>query len=69
VSRATDDTAAFARSLVVDHGLAVAPGATFGPGGVGTVRLSLASPAGVIEEGVARLAAAVDAWASGTIER
>jgi aspartate aminotransferase len=69
VSRATQDTAAFARSLVVDHGVAVAPGATFGRGGAGTVRLSLASPADVIEEGVARLAAAVDAWPSGTIER
>ena len=67
VSRATEDTFAFARSLVVDHGLAVAPGATFGPGGAGTVRLSLASPAAVIEEGVARLVGAVDAWSSGTI--
>jgi aspartate/methionine/tyrosine aminotransferase len=69
VSRATQDTAAFARSLVVDHGLAVAPGATFGPGGAGTVRLSLASPADVVEEGVSRLVAAVDAWASGTIQK
>jgi aspartate aminotransferase len=69
VSRATEDTTAFARALVVDHGVAVAPGATFGPGGMGTVRLSLASPAAVVEEGVARLAAAVDAWASGTIEQ
>jgi aspartate/methionine/tyrosine aminotransferase len=69
VSRATRDTAAFARSLVVDHGVAVAPGATFGPGGAGTVRLSLASPAEVVEEGVARVVAAVDAWASGTIEK
>jgi aspartate/methionine/tyrosine aminotransferase len=69
VSRATQDTAAFARSLVVDHGVAVAPGATFGPVCAGTVRLSLASPVDVIEEGVARLVAAVDAWASGTIEK
>jgi aspartate/methionine/tyrosine aminotransferase len=69
VSRATQDTAAFARSLVVDHGVAVAPGSTFGPGGAGTVRLSLASPVDVIEEGVARLVSAVDAWASGTIQK
>jgi aspartate aminotransferase len=64
VSRVTTDTDAFARSLVLDHGLAVAPGATFGPGGSRAVRLSLASPAAVIEEGVARLAGAT---ASGTI--
>jgi aspartate/methionine/tyrosine aminotransferase len=64
VSRATDDTAAFARALVVDHGVAVAPGSTFGPGGSGLVRLSLASAAEVIEEGVARLGAAVREWSS-----
>jgi aspartate/methionine/tyrosine aminotransferase len=60
VSRAADDTAAFARALVVDHGLAVAPGATFGAGGAGLVRLSLASAADVIDEGIARLVRAVD---------
>jgi aspartate aminotransferase len=64
VSPATDDTAAFARALVVDHGVAVAPGSTFGPGGTGLVRLSLASAAEVIEEGVARLGAAVREWSS-----
>jgi aspartate aminotransferase/aminotransferase len=55
-----DDTAAFARSLVIDHGVAVAPGATFGPRGAGTVRLSLASPVDVIEEGITRLARAAN---------
>jgi aspartate/methionine/tyrosine aminotransferase len=59
VSRATSDSVAFARSLVAEHGVAVAPGATFGPGGATTVRLSLASPAPVIEEGIARLIEAV----------
>jgi aspartate aminotransferase/aminotransferase len=67
VSHATDDTVAFARSLVVDHGLAVAPGATFGPGGERAVRLSLASPAAVVEEGIARLVGAVETRRSGTI--
>jgi aspartate/methionine/tyrosine aminotransferase len=67
VSRATGDTVAFARALVAEHGVAVAPGATFGPGGDGTVRLSLASPAAVVEEGIARLAAAVEAARSDTI--
>jgi aspartate/methionine/tyrosine aminotransferase len=62
VSRATDDSYAFARALVADHGVAVAPGATFGPAGRGLVRLSLASASEVIEEGIARLAFAVDSW-------
>jgi aspartate aminotransferase len=67
VSRAADDTVAFARSLVADHGVAVAPGATFGPGGAGTVRLSLASPVAVIEEGIVRLARATRTRRSETI--
>jgi aspartate aminotransferase/aminotransferase len=66
VSATGTDTVAFARSLVVEHGVAVAPGATFGPGGAGTVRLSLASPEGVIQQGIERLTAAVR---SGSIER
>jgi aspartate/methionine/tyrosine aminotransferase len=65
VSRATEDTYAFARALVADHGVAVAPGDTFGPGGRGLVRLSLASASDVIEEGIARLAAAVESWPAG----
>jgi aminotransferase len=40
--------------------VAVAPGATFGPRGAGTVRLSLASPVDVIEEGITRLARAAN---------
>lgn len=62
VSRATQDTAAFARALVVDHDVAVAPGSTFGPGGTGLVRLSLTSPVEAIEDGISRLARAVDGW-------
>jgi aspartate/methionine/tyrosine aminotransferase len=67
VSRATDSTAAFARSLVADHGVAVAPGSTFGPGGERSVRLSLASSEAMIGEGIARLARAVAGRASETI--
>jgi aspartate/methionine/tyrosine aminotransferase len=63
VGRAGMDTFELARRLVSEHGVAVAPGETFGPGGAGLVRLSLAAAAPVIEEGIARLAAAVDAWA------
>ena len=65
VSAAGEDTVALARSLVLEHGVAVAPGATFGAGGGTTVRLSLASSEAVIEEGIARLAAAVRARRSG----
>jgi aspartate/methionine/tyrosine aminotransferase len=62
VGRATDDTYAFARALVAEHAVAVAPGATFGPAGRALVRLSLASASEVIEEGIARLATAVELW-------
>jgi aspartate aminotransferase/aminotransferase len=65
IGRATDDTYAFARALVEEHALAVAPGATFGPAGRGLVRLSLASATEVIEEGIARLATAVEGWPEG----
>jgi aspartate/methionine/tyrosine aminotransferase len=67
VSDVADDTFVLARSLVVDHGLAIAPGATFGPGGAGTVRFSLASPAPVIEAGVGRLIDAIGSRSSGSI--
>jgi aspartate aminotransferase len=61
VSRACGDaTFEFARRLVLDHGVAVGPGETFGPGASGLVRLSLAADAVTIEEGVRRLAHAVD---------
>jgi aspartate/methionine/tyrosine aminotransferase len=66
VSAAGTDTVALARSLVADHGVAVAPGATFGPRGATAVRLSLASPEVVIEAGIERLIGAVR---SGSIER
>jgi aspartate/methionine/tyrosine aminotransferase len=62
VSRATTDTYALARSLVLEHGVAVAPGETFGPRAEGLVRLSLASSAETLREGVERLAAGVAAW-------
>jgi aspartate aminotransferase len=64
VSAATRDTTAFARSLVIDHGVAVAPGSTFGPGATELVRLSLASSTEVIEEGIARLARAAGGWST-----
>ena len=61
VSRATGPaTIEFARRLVLEHGVAVAPGETFGPGAAGCVRLSLAADQAAIAEGVRRLAHAVD---------
>jgi aspartate/methionine/tyrosine aminotransferase len=38
VGRVTGDTAAFARMLVSDHGVVVAPASTFGTGAAGFVR-------------------------------
>jgi len=65
ISRATDDTYEFARRLVLEHRVAVAPGETFGPGARGLVRLSLAAAEDTLDEGVARLARAVDMWPGG----
>jgi aspartate/methionine/tyrosine aminotransferase len=64
VGRATEDTYAFARWLVVEHGVAVAPGETFGSRAAGLVRLSLAAASETLDEGVARLARGVESWAA-----
>ncbi len=45
----------FARSLLTEHGVAVAPGETFGPGGSQMVRASLAAADDVIREGLTRI--------------
>ncbi len=52
----------FARKLLVEHGVAVAPGETFGPGGYGMVRISLAAGRVNLQEGLSRLVRAVEAW-------
>jgi aspartate/methionine/tyrosine aminotransferase len=62
VARATRDTYALARRLVTEHGVAVAPGETFGPAGSGLVRLSLATDRDILTEGIRRLTEAVGAW-------
>lgn len=46
----------FARKLVETHGVAVAPGPTFGPEGAASVRMSIAANTEQIREGVRRLA-------------
>jgi aspartate aminotransferase/aminotransferase len=53
------DSMAFADDLLATHGVAVAPGETFGPAGRHYVRVSLASPEAALREGVTRLAKAV----------
>jgi aspartate/methionine/tyrosine aminotransferase len=49
------DTYEFARLLLETERVAVAPGETFGPGGRGLVRLSLASSTAEIAAGVEAL--------------
>ena len=62
VSRGGLDSYSFARRLLLERGVAVAPGATFGDEAVLAVRLSLASPAAVIVDGIRRIGAATREW-------
>lgn len=58
VSHATGgDVAAWAEDLVRTHGVAVAPGSAFGPGGEGWVRISLTASADDLRTGLSRLPA------------
>ena len=59
VGRAPEDEEAFALRLLRERGVAVVPGTAFGSGGAGLVRVSLAAAQEAIEEGLARLAAAL----------
>ncbi|MXZ06589.1 MAG: pyridoxal phosphate-dependent aminotransferase [Acidimicrobiia bacterium] len=52
----------FARRLVLERGVAVVPGNTFGPTGDKYVRLSLATATDPLIEGVTRLAQAINEW-------
>jgi aspartate/methionine/tyrosine aminotransferase len=60
ISSASSDSYAFARRLVAEHGVAVAPGLTFGPAGAGMVRLSLATDLEQLRTGTQRLVTAVE---------
>lgn len=64
VSRVDRDSYAFARRLIQETGVAVAPGETFGPSGAGKVRLSLATATPDLHEGAQRLVKAVSTWAT-----
>jgi aspartate/methionine/tyrosine aminotransferase len=56
----TDDSLAFAKHLVADHGLGLAPGAAFGPEGEGWLRWCFASQdTARLLAGVARLKGAL----------
>ncbi|MFC7404134.1 pyridoxal phosphate-dependent aminotransferase [Georgenia alba] len=50
-----DDVEAWAARLVTDHGVALAPGSAFGPGGEGWVRISLAAGAEDLRVGLGRI--------------
>ncbi|HRC37608.1 MAG TPA: pyridoxal phosphate-dependent aminotransferase [Rubrivivax sp.] len=55
-----DDSLAFAKRLVAEHGLGLAPGAAFGPEGEGWLRWCFASRDPLrLDEGLQRLAAAI----------
>jgi len=64
ISAASSDSYAFARRLVAERGVAVAPGLTFGPAGAGVVRLSLATDTDQLRTGTQRLVEAVSQWAN-----
>jgi aspartate/methionine/tyrosine aminotransferase len=49
----------FALDLLREARVSIAPGSVFGPGGLGTVRVSLAAADHVIIEGIERIAAHV----------
>jgi aspartate/methionine/tyrosine aminotransferase len=55
IARSGLDSYEFARRLLVERGVAVAPGATFGDEATAAVRLSLASPPETIVEGIRRI--------------
>jgi aspartate aminotransferase len=53
------DSAAFASWLLTEAGVAVTPGAAFGPGGEGHIRLSFATSTEIIDDALRRMAAAL----------
>lgn len=60
-------SADFCRRLLEETEVAVTPGSAFGPSGEGFVRVSLAAEAGLLTEGVGRLAAFVKSSSSGIV--
>jgi aspartate/methionine/tyrosine aminotransferase len=62
VARSGLDSYEFGRRLLVERGVAVAPGATFGDEARAAVRLSLASAPETIAEGIRRIGEAIREW-------
>ena len=59
ISQASTDTYAFARAMVLQHKVSVAPGETFGPAGKGLIRVSLATSEDNLELGLERIVGAI----------
>jgi len=59
VSAAEQDGYDLCRQLVTEHGVATAPGETFGPTGAGLIRVSLAAADEDVRTGVERIVAAI----------
>jgi aspartate/methionine/tyrosine aminotransferase len=59
IARSGLDSYEFARRLLVERGLAVAPGGTFGDEARSAVRLSLASAPATIVDGIGRIGEAI----------
>ena len=64
ISDATHDTYGFARKLVSERKVSVAPGETFGPAGAGLIRVSLATDPDKLEIGLSRIADAIKGQAN-----
>jgi len=54
------DSLAFAKTLLLDHGVVLAPGSGFGAAGAGRLRLSFASSIDRLEEGLDRIEAGIE---------
>ena len=61
LSDTVDDDTAFARNLLMTHGVAVAPGSAFGPAGSGSVRIALCVSPEALTNGLPRLVEAAAA--------
>jgi len=57
-----DDTLAFAKYLLREHGVVLAPGSGFGAAGAGRLRLSFANSADRLREGLDRIEAGIQSY-------
>jgi arginine:pyruvate transaminase len=59
IAGVTTDTYGFARRLLLDQGVAVAPGETFGPSGSGLIRIALCAADETILQAIEAIVAEV----------